>query len=139
MARFLRKLFSTFVIMLTSGPIFTSFTKKLLTSILLVGAGVLAFASMGGGGSKSKNKTVKPEFTPIRTANGFTLKAGPTYHGSFLLSQEKNKNLVSLNSIVTYQKGNTTYIIPCRYKLQSSANAGNSSLQLFNLKLRIHK
>ena len=106
---------------------------------MLVSVAVLAFASMGGGGSKAKDKTVKPEFTPIRTTNGFTLKAGPSYHGSFLLSQEKNNNLVSLNSIVTYQKGNTTYIIPCRYKLQPSAGTGNSSLQLFNLKLKIHK
>jgi hypothetical protein len=105
----------------------------------MVSAGVLAIASMGGGGSKAKDKTVKPEFTPIRTTNGFTLKAGPAYHGSFLLSQEKNKNLVSLNSIVTYQKGNTTYIIPCRYRLQPSASTGGSSLQLFNLKLKIHK
>jgi len=125
--------------MLTSGPIFTSYTKKLLASLLLVSAAALALASMGGGGSKTKDKTVKPEFTPIRTTNGFTLKAGPMYHGSFILGQDKTKNLSSLNSIVTYQKGNTTYIIPCRYKIPSSASQTGSSLQLFNLKLKIHK
>jgi len=125
--------------MLTSGPTFTSSAKKIITSLVLVIVAVLAFASMGGGGSKAKDKTVKPEFTPIRTTNGFTLKAGPMYHGSFLLAQERNKNLVSLNSIVTYQKGNTTYIIPCKYKLQTSVSPSSSSLQLLNLRLKIHK
>lgn len=125
--------------MLTSASIFTPFTKKLLASFLLVSAGILALASMGGGGSKAKDKTVKPEFTPIRTTNGFTLKAGPVYRGSMIFGQERNKNLVSLNSIVTYQKGNTTYMIPCRYRVQTTTPQPASSLQLFNLKLKIHK
>ena len=118
---------------------FNSTVKKAMASFLLVGFGVLAIASMGGGGSK-KDKAVKPEFTPIRTTNGFTLKAGPAYHGSVIFGQEKTSNLVSYNSLVTYQKGNTTYILPCKYKLQTStASQSGSSLQLFNLRLKIHK
>ena len=117
-----------------------SAAKKLLTSCVLVSVGVFALASMGGGGNKSKDKAVKPEFTPIRTTNGFTLKAGPVYRGSTIFGQEKSKNLLSLNSIVTYQKGNTTYILPCRYKLQtSSASQSASSLQLFNVRIKMHK
>ncbi|MEO5592850.1 MAG: hypothetical protein ABIR15_11845 [Chitinophagaceae bacterium] len=117
-----------------------SAAKKALTSFILVGFGALALASMGGGGNKTKDKSVRPEFTPIRTTNGFTLKAGPSYHGSIIFGQEKNKNLVSYNSIVTYQKGNTTYILPCKYKLQTSAaSQSGSSLQMFNLKIKIHK
>lgn len=114
------------------------FSKKAFISLILLGLGAWAIASMGGGGSKSKEKTVKPEFTPIRTTNGFTLRAGPVYSGSMIFGQEKNKNLVSLNSIVTYQKGNTTYILPCRYKVQASSPAQGSSLQMFNLKIKIH-
>ncbi|HTL09661.1 MAG TPA: hypothetical protein VL307_15420, partial [Chitinophagaceae bacterium] len=96
--------------------------------------------SMGGGGNKSKDKAVKPEFTPIRTTNGFTLKAGPTYKGSMVFGQEKSKSAVSYNSIVTYQKGNTTYILPVKYKLQTSAaSQSGSSLQLFNLRIKMHK
>lgn len=127
----------TFVTMLTYGVIRSLFSKKAFISLILVGLGAWAIASMGGGGSK-KEKTVKPEFTPIRTSNGFTLRAGPVYSGSMIFGQEKNKNLVSLNSIVTYQKGNTTYILPCRYKVQASSPAQGSSLQMFNLKIKIH-
>ena len=116
------------------------FAKKALISFVLVSFGVFALASMGGGGNKSKDKTVKPEFTPIRTTNGFTLKAGPMYRGSFSIGQEKSKNLVSLNSVVTYQKGNTIYILPCKYKVQTSVTSqAASSLQLLNLKIKLHK
>ena len=117
------------------------FAKKALISFVLIGFGALALASMGGGGDKSKKKSVKPEFVPIRTTNGFTLKAGPSYHGSIIFGQEKNKNLVSYNSIVTYQKGNTTYILPCKYKLQTTTpvTQTGSSLRLFNLKIKMHK
>ncbi|MEP6746367.1 MAG: hypothetical protein ABJB86_01505 [Bacteroidota bacterium] len=117
-----------------------SFAKKALASLLLVGVGALAIASMGGGGNKSKDKAVKPEFTPIRTTNGFTLKTGTVYRGSMLFNQQKTNNLLSLNSIATYQKGNTIYILPCKYKLQASpATEPGSSLQMFNLRIKIHK
>ena len=117
-----------------------AFVKKLFTSLALVSVGVLAIASMGGGGSKSKEKTVKPEFTPIITTNGFTLKAGPVYHGSMMLGQERNKTIVSFNTIKTYQKGNTTYILPVRYKMQTSAvSQSGSSLQMLNLRIKMHK
>jgi len=139
MVSYLAIIFITFVVMLKNRAIRLS-AKKLTFSFILLGFAVLAFASMGGGGSKSKDKTVKPAFTPIRTTNGFTLKAGPSYHGSMIFSQEKVNNLVSFNSIVTYQKGNTTYILPCRYKVQTnSVPQQGSSLQLFNLKIKIHK
>ena len=126
--------------MLKNHITFISSAKKALISFVLVSFGVFALASMGGGGNKSKDKAVKPEFIPIKTSNGFTLKAGPVYHGSMVFGQERNTNLLSFNSIVTYQKGNSTYIIPCRYKLQtSSATQPGSSLQMLNLRIKMHK
>lgn len=112
----------------------------MLTSIVLVSMGIFALASMGGGGSKTKEKTVKTEFTPIKTVNGFTLKAGPVYRGSISFGQQKSTNLVAFNSVATYQKGNTIYILPCKYKLQTNTvPTPASSLQLLNLKLKLHK
>jgi hypothetical protein len=117
-----------------------SFIKKAVFSAVLAGIGAFAIASMGGGGNKSKDKMVKPEFTPIKTTNGFTIKAGPSYRGSLSFGQERTKNQVSYNSIVTYQKGNTTYVLPVKYKLQTSAaSQSGSSLQMFNLKIKMHK
>jgi hypothetical protein len=114
------------------------FRRKTIISFVLVGFAALAFASMGGGGAK-KSKTVKADFVPIRTTNGFTLKAGPSYHGSLIFGQEKNKNVISFNSVVTYQKGNTTYILPYKYRMQTSSMESRNNMQLFNLKLKMHK
>jgi len=96
---------------------------------------------MGGGGNKSKSKAVRgTEFTPIRTTNGFTLKAGPTYRGSFIYNQDKVNNVISFNTVVTYQKGNTTYILPYKYKMQANAyDPKPNSLQMFKLRLDLHK
>ncbi len=113
--------------------------KKTLISFTLVAFTVFAFGSMGGGNNKSKNKAVKTDFVPIRTTNGFTLKAGPSYHGSMIFGTDKKKNITSFNSVITYQKGNTTYILPYRYKIQSPSLQNKSSLQLFNLKVKMHK
>ncbi len=94
----------------------------------------------GGGNNKSKAKPVRgAEFTPIRTTNGFTLKAGLAYHGSMIFDQQKTNNVIVFNSVVTYQRGNTTYILPYRYKMQTNAFDSKSSMQLFNLRIPIHK
>ena len=119
--------------MLKFGSILSLLAKKSLVPVLLV-SGVFAVASMGGGGSKSTTKTIRPAFVPIRTTNGFTMKAGPVYHGSMAFGQERTKNSVAVNSLVTYQKGNTTYILPYRYKMP----AQSSSLQLLNVKIPFH-
>ena len=126
--------------MIRLSSIASRFPKKALTSFIMVSMAVFAFASMGGGGNKSKSKQVKgAEFTPIRTVNGFTLKAGPVYRGSMMFSQEKTNNVISFNSVVTYQKGNTTYILPYKYKMQSNAYDSRSTLQMLNMKVRLHK
>jgi len=120
-------------------------TRKLLVSTLLVAVVGLAFASKGGGGEKKKsnNPALKTNFTPIRTTSGLTLKAGPSFSGNFSLGVEKKDNYISFNTLVTYEKGNSTYILPYRYKINSSLflrNSSNSSLQLLDLHINMpHK
>ena len=119
-------------------------TRKVIISALLIVVAGLAFASKGGGGDKKKaaNIPFKNNFTPIRTTNGFTLKAGPSYTGSYLLSQERTHNSVSFNTIATYQTGNTVFVIPYKYKVSTSPYlnlSGKTNLQVFDLKIRMHK
>jgi hypothetical protein len=114
------------------------FKRKTIISFMLVAVAALAFASMGGGGNK-KSKSVKTDFVPIRTTNGFTLKAGPSYRGSMTFGQEKTRNVISFNSVVTYQKGNTTYILPYKYKMQASSFQSKNNMQLLNIKVKMHK
>jgi hypothetical protein len=112
--------------------------KKTLISCVMIGAVALAVASSGGG--KKKSEPLLPSYTPIRTTNGFTLKAGPSYAGSHILSTERSSNFVRYSTVVTYQKGSITYIMPQQVKVNTAAKpAFKSNLNLLDLKFRLHK
>lgn len=128
--------------MLIPRTIFKTLARKSAICFVLTAMAILTFASSGGGGgSKGKNVPAASQFTPIRTANGFTLKAGPTYRGSQLFTQEKKKDAVLFNSVITYQRGNTTFILPYKYKmnLQPNRNCTKSNLNVVDVKFRLHK
>jgi hypothetical protein len=86
-------------------------TRK-LTTLLLVGLSFAAFATLGDGKAKKKNSLLnsKPTITPGK----FSLKSGYQYRGSQIISQKKDNNSFTRTSLVTYQKGNMTYILPVK-------------------------
>jgi hypothetical protein len=103
---------------------------------------ILTFASSGGGGGdKNKNMPSINQFTPIRTTSGFTLKSGPTYRGSQLFTQEKRKDALVFNSVITYKRGNTTFILPYKYKmnLASAKTCTKSNLNVVDVKFSLHR
>ena len=118
--------------------------RKTLVSTIMLAVFGLAFASKGGGGEKkAANNPLKTNFTPIRTNNYFTLKAGPSFSNTIVLGSEKKNNVVSFNTLVTYEKGNMMYIMPYKYKINNNLflhNTSNSSLQLLDLHINMsHK
>ena|SRR6185312_5118278 len=115
--------------------------RKLLISVSLVAIVGLAWASKGGGGdTKKANVPLKTNFVPIRTVDGFTLKAGPAYTGSMLTGTEKTRDYVSFHTLITYQHGNTTYIMPHTYKVSNITmrNTSGSNLSLLDLRIDMH-
>jgi len=87
-------------------------TRK-LTTLLLIGLSVTAFAIVGDGKSKGKRSSLinsRPTITPGK----FSLRSGYQYRGSQIINQQKDKNSFTRNSLVTYQKGNMTYILPVK-------------------------
>jgi hypothetical protein len=118
--------------------------RQTVISTLLLAVVGLAIASKGGGGDKKKDKNVplKTEFTPIRTTGNFTLKSTPAYSGSFFLGQEKTRTTISFNTLVTYEKGNSIFIMPYKYKMNiPGINDGSSrnNLQLLDLRIKMHR
>ena len=117
-------------------------TRKLLISALMIAAVGLAVASKGGGGDNKKASTaLKTNFVPIRTTNGFTLKSGPSYSGSMIVGTQKTREYVSFNTLVTYQKGNSFYIMPHTYRINTSVylkNNSGSNLNLLDLRINMH-
>jgi hypothetical protein len=90
--------------------LFRILTRKAVT-IVLITASTLAFATLGDGKGKKKSLLSKnSSITPGR----FSLKSGYQYRGSQVINQQKTNTTITLNSLVTYQKGHTTFIVPLK-------------------------
>jgi hypothetical protein len=92
--------------------------KILLSGVVLIGTVQLAIADRGIG-KKSKSKTSLNIATPgnLRTSIGYNLNRGLNYKGSISTNNRLNSNYIQQSTLVTYQKGNTTYIIPYKHKV----------------------
>lgn len=95
-----------------------SFTQKLLTIALLFSLAQVAMADRGIG-KKNKSKTLLNITTPslLRNSIAFNLKSGLSYKGSLITNETSLNNSIMSNSLITYQKGNMTYIIPYKHKI----------------------
>lgn len=91
--------------------------RKLSVILLLAVSAAGAFATLGDGNKKSSS-TPKGLQLSSRTAikpGLFSLKSGYTYRGNEPISTEKK--YFSLNTVVTLQKGNTTFVLPLKKKV----------------------
>lgn len=95
-----------------------TFTKKLLAVVVLFSVVAQASADKGVG-RKNRVKTILNITFPTNICNSitFNLKAGLSYKGSLLNSRKTLGNSVINRSLITYQKGNTTYIVPYKTKI----------------------
>lgn len=92
--------------------------KNFITALLIVGS-VAAFATLGDGTVKKTNYSKSLlTYKPIYNYKNFTLKSGYNYRGSNIFSSQSSQgNYIILNKVITYQKGNTTYILPLKRKV----------------------
>jgi hypothetical protein len=90
--------------------------RKLAVILLLAVSAVTAFATLGDG----KWGNIKPKRSLLSDRNSFTgnfsLKSGYTFRGSQVINTQ-NERYINLNTVVTYQKGHTTYILPLKKKV----------------------
>ncbi len=84
-----------------------------LLILMLSGIGFSALADKGIG-KKSKSKVTLNINTgnSLRNSIALNLKTGLKYTGSLLATQQVNGSSFLSNTLLTYQKGNTVYIIP---------------------------
>ena len=89
--------------------------KMILVVLMLSGIGFSAMADKGIGkkGKTTVNLNITTTGSSLRNSISLNLKTGLKYTGSLLVSQEQiSNNTFSTNSLLTYQKGNTVYVIP---------------------------
>ena len=94
------------------------FSKILLLAISLNSIMLLSYADRGVT-KKGKTKitlNIAPS-TSLKTDLSFNLKSGLKYKGSLLSGSTKTSTMVMQNTVVTYQKGNTIYVIPYKQKI----------------------
>lgn len=126
--------------MLTPRTIYKTLARKSAICFAMTAIAVLTFASKGGGGGdKDKNTPVTSHFTPIRTTNGFTLKSGPVYRGSQLFTQQKKNDVVTFTSVITYKRGNTTFILPYKNRVSLPTAKVKNNLNVVDFKINIRK
>lgn len=112
--------------------------KKSIICCAMIGIVALAVASSGGGGTKKKS-ILKPEFTPIRTSTGYSMRPGVTYTGAQVVASQRTKGGVTFNTLATYQRGNAVFILPNQYKVNTNKPAFKSNLNMVDLKIKLKK
>ena len=87
--------------------------KIMLVVLMLSGIGFSAMADKGIG-KKNKTKITLNinSGNSIRKSISLNLKSGLKYTGSLMASQQVSGTSYLTNNLLTYQKGNTVYIIP---------------------------
>jgi hypothetical protein len=122
-------------------PSFLKTLRLATVSFMLFAVTALAFASKGGG-EKKKRHEFENRFTPINAASSFTLKKSPLYSGSTVVIRPQADNRISMNAMITYQRGNTTFILPYQYKvnIEPITDYGSkSNLQFLGVRIQMPK
>ena len=88
--------------------------KRKLTTAVLVTASVAAFATLGDGGKKGEKSRIITEKLNSKT---FSIRTNYNYKGNNLFNPVSSDKFFMLNTVVTYQKGNATYILPLKKKV----------------------
>lgn len=92
--------------------------KKIAILFLLAASTIGAFATLGTPGRGKKEKAGKSLLSGKTSAytGTFSLRSGYNFRGSRVISSQENK-YINLNTVVTYQRGHTTYTVPLKKKI----------------------
>jgi len=105
--------------------------KLAIILLLVISAG--AYATLGDG--KSKSGLPKSSLLSNRSSlrqGSFSLKSGYSYRGNQVINFNTERKYIQLNTVVTVQKGNISYIVP----LKKKAILNNVKIDLSNRQLR---
>ncbi len=99
------------------GKTIWKFIGRKLAVILLLAVSAAAFATLGDGKIKSDNPKSSLHSNRITKSGSFSLKSGYTYRGYQVINTQNERKYINLNTAVTFQKGNTSFIIPLKKKV----------------------
>jgi len=91
----------------------SGFAKKVVVVLALFSMAHYVFAvdgTMDGGKKSSK------AFSTLKSDLSFSLKSGYTYRGNKNFGTKRTLNTIQSNTVITYQRGNATWVMPYRNK-----------------------
>jgi hypothetical protein len=93
-------------------------SRKLAIALVLLFSAAVAFATLGDGKSKSSlpHSSLLSNKTALRPGS-FSLRSGYSYRGNQVINTQGQKKYINLNTVVTLQKGNTTFIVPLKKRV----------------------
>jgi hypothetical protein len=91
--------------------------RRKLATAFCIGLSLAAFATLGERDGKNPVSGKKLLSYKSTSYKSFSLRSGYNYSGNNILNNTQNNRFVMLNTVVTYQKGNGTYILPLKKKI----------------------
>lgn len=93
------------------------YSKVAAIVVLFCAVAYVAIADRGGFGRRNKIHFNIVTLNTLKNSIAFNLKSGLSYKGNAILHHQQVGNSIFTNSIVSYQKGNTIYILPYKQKV----------------------
>jgi hypothetical protein len=86
--------------------------RRKLATLVLISVSVAAFATLGDSG-KQKRVNEDPVLLSY-SAKNFSLRSNYNYRSNNFFNAPAKKEFIMLNPVITYQKGNSVYIVPLK-------------------------
>jgi hypothetical protein len=91
--------------------------RRSAVALLFAVTAVSAFAVLGDKGKTPKNRSLLSNESFRIVRGSFSLKSNYNFRGSQVINPIQKSEYINLNTVVTYQKGNTTYVVPLKKKI----------------------
>jgi hypothetical protein len=90
--------------------------KRKIATLVLVTASFCAFATLGDGGKKGQASGFSAP--AAYSSKNFSLRSGYNFRSNNLFTSTQTEGqLFRLNTVITYQKGNSTFILPLKKRV----------------------
>jgi hypothetical protein len=93
---------------------FNKLIKRKVATAVLIAVSLVASATLGDDGKKDLSRSNRPANLSAKT---FSLRTGYNYKANTFLNSREQGKFILLNTVVTYQKGNATYVMPLKKKV----------------------
>jgi hypothetical protein len=93
------------------------YPKIAFTLLFFCGIFFFAFGDRGGFLKKNKSRINITTHGTLKNSIAFNLKSGLVFRGSFFFNRQMIGNSMVSDAYISYQKGNTFYVIPYKQRI----------------------